>query len=104
MPSISVTDRDGSVHAVQLSEGESLMEVLRDKGLGVDGACGGAACCGSCHIYLDEAWVEKLPQECTEPLTLEGLIHSQPNSRLSCQLDTRAGIDGLKIQIAPEEI
>lgn len=104
MPKISVSDRNGHMHELEIAAGDSLMEVLRDQGLGVDGACGGAACCGSCHIYLEDDWFEKLPVDCSEPLTLEGLLHGKANSRLSCQLDTNADIEGLKIIIAPEEI
>lgn len=104
MSIITVTDREGVEHQVEIDAGQSLMEVLRDKNLGIDGACGGAACCGTCHVYVAKEWAQKMPVDEIENLTLEGLIHLGEGSRLSCQVDTMGDIDGLALRVAPHEI
>lgn len=104
MNTISVIDREGREHQCELGSGNSLMEALRDQDLGVDGTCGGAACCGSCHIFIDESWLGKLPADEIEAMTIDGLEHAEANSRLSCQIDLNQDLEGLKISIAPAEI
>ena len=104
MSEITVVDRDGQSHDLKLDGASTLMEVLRDQNLDVDGTCGGAACCGSCHVFLDDSWIEKLPADEMETLTIEGLVHGQENSRLSCQINTSADLSGIKITLAPSEI
>jgi len=104
MSRINVIDRDGKKHQLKLEAGTSLMEALRDQNFGVDGTCGGAACCGSCHIFIEESWLQKLPADEIEAMTIEGLVHAEANSRLSCQIDLNQDLEGLKISIAPPEI
>ena len=104
MSTLNVINRDGQQQELQIDAGENLMEVLRDQNVGIDGTCGGAACCGSCHVYLTDDWIEKLPADPIEQATIEGLVHGAENSRLSCQIDTRKGLDNMTLTVAPSEI
>ena len=104
MTTILVTGRDGVQTQVDVPVGSSLMEILRDNNLGVEGACGGMAYCGTCHIYLNENFLSILPaRDEIEIATTEGLVHEKSNSRLGCQIEITQALDGLAITVAPPE-
>ena len=101
---IKVTDRNGNPHEIEGQEGLKLMEALCDLDYGVEAICGGMCSCATCHVYVDEAWVEKLPaREDDEDDLLDSLEERKTNSRLSCQVELTADLDGLAVEIAPEE-
>jgi len=101
---ISVTDLDGQVHEIQGREGDSLMEVLREYEWGTPAICGGLCSCGTCHVYLDEDWLDKFQQkDPDEEDLLDVFDTTKGNSRLSCQLFLQASHDGLKLSIAADE-
>lgn len=100
---IVATDRNGKEHTIEGRDGWSVMEILRDAGLPIAAECGGACACATCHIYVDEAWLEKLPPKSgAETDMLDMALAVEPNSRLSCQLICAPELDGLKVTIAPE--
>jgi 2Fe-2S ferredoxin len=104
MITIKVTDLDGQQHELEASPGDVLMEVLREQDWGVAALCGGMCSCATCHVFLDEGWLERFPpKEYDEEELLEVLDYVQPNSRLSCQLRLENDHDGLSVQLAPEE-
>jgi len=101
---IHVKDRDGGKHVVEGHENDRLMEVLREFDWGVAAICGGMCSCATCHVYLDEEWLDKFPpREMDEEELLEFLDYFKPNSRLSCQLELQQQHDGLSVTLAPEE-
>ena len=101
---IKVTDLDGLEHELEARPDEVLMELLREQNWGVAALCGGMCSCATCHVFLDEVWLESFPQkESDEEELLEILDHFQPNSRLSCQLRIQEAHDGLCLVLAPEE-
>ena len=101
---ISVRDRDGNQHETQGTEGYKLMEALCDLDYGVEAICGGMCSCATCHVYVDQAWADKLPaMEPDEEELLEALECRQSASRLSCQIELTAELDGIDVTIAPEE-
>lgn len=104
MTTINVIDREGAEHQLQAPRGATLMEVLRDQDMGVAALCGGMCSCATCHVYVDEAWLAKLPAaHSDETDILADLPDRQSNSRLSCQLPLVPAYDGLKVTVAPEE-
>ena len=104
MITINVIDRDGQQHTVEGHANDRLMEVLREFDWGVAAICGGMCSCATCHVYVDESWLDRFPaREMDEEELLEFLDHFQPNSRLSCQLELRDQHDGLQVTLAPEE-
>ena len=58
MPSVIFVKRDGSEVTVEADAGLSIMEIGRDNGIGIEGTCGGSLSCATCHVVVDEAWVE----------------------------------------------
>ncbi len=104
MAELIVTDRDGVEHSVEGKTGVSVMETLRELDWGVAAICGGMCSCATCHIYVDEAWLGKLPApQPDEKELLQELSGYQPNSRLSCQVQLEDAVSGLKVAIAPDE-
>lgn len=101
---IKVTDLDGQQHELEVKPGEVLMELLREQDWGVAALCGGMCSCATCHVFLDEPWVDRFPQKNSdEEELLEVLDYFKPNSRLSCQLRLQDVHDGLALSLAPEE-
>jgi ferredoxin, 2Fe-2S len=104
MPTVRVIDRDGAERELDAPNGSALMEPLRDMDDGVAAICGGMCSCATCHVYVDEEWVSKLPAPMSDETDMLGdLISRRPNSRLSCQVMLNDSLSGLKVTVAPEE-
>lgn len=99
---IFVTDKDGKEHELDAVTDWSVMEVIRDSGLEMLAQCGGSCACATCHVYVDEAWIERLPEPTEEEIgMLDGAFNVNDQSRLSCQLFCNEKTNGLKVKIAP---
>ena len=105
MPKLVVTTREGETSEVQVDEGLTVMEAIRDNGFDeLLALCGGCCSCATCHIHVDPAFQDKLPAMSEdEDDLLESSDHREANSRLSCQIPFTADLDGLKVTIAPED-
>ena len=67
---------------------------------GIDADCGGCCACGTCHIYVESAWEEKIPpRNDTEVAILESVMDAKPNSRLSCQIQITPEMEGMIVHI-----
>ncbi len=104
MPQLIVVDRSGRERAVEGEAGLSVMEVIRDNGFDeLLALCGGACACATCHVHVDDAWMDRMPaMGPDEDDLLDTSDFRQANSRLSCQVPFEAGLDGLRVIIAPE--
>ncbi len=101
---ITLTDRAGNTQNVDGEEGLKLMEAIRDLDDSVEAICGGLCSCATCHVYVNEAWLGKLPGiEDDEEELLDSLEHRQANSRLSCQIELVPDLDGIAVTVGPEE-
>lgn len=105
MAALIVVDRDGVEHSIEAREGVTLMETLREVEWGVAAICGGMCSCATCHIFVDEAWMRRLPspQPDEKELLQELAGYQAERSRLSCQVTFEKGLDGLRITIAEDE-
>ena len=104
MTLLRVIDRDGQEHRVEGKTGLKVMETLRDLDYGVAAICGGMCSCATCHVYVDPEWQGRLPPPMSdERELLNELSQCEPNSRLSCQIELTAELDGLRVTIAPDE-
>jgi 2Fe-2S ferredoxin len=105
MPRIIITTRDGTAHDAEGRAGLSVMQVIRENGFEeLLAICGGCCSCATCHVHVDEAWLDRLPpMGPDENQLLDFSDYRQPNSRLSCQIPFRGELDGLKVAIAPED-
>ena len=103
MPRVWLTRRDGEVREVACKPGKSLMLNIR-KDAGITAICGGCASCGTCHVYIAEDWIERLPPIAPDEETVLAFSDwRQPNSRLSCQIRMTEQLDGLCVTVAPED-
>jgi 2Fe-2S ferredoxin len=105
MPKILVTTRDGETRTLDAPLNRTLMEVIRDNGLHeLLALCGGCTSCATCHVYVDPAFQGLLPPvSVDEDALLDGSLHREQTSRLSCQILLSDGHDGLHVTIAPED-
>lgn len=105
MASVKVIGRDGSMCEIAALGGCPLMEALRDASTGVDGTCGGACSCGTCHVYVHPDWIDRLPAKGEdEQAMLDAigeLVPLREGSRLSCQIPISEALQGLVVEIAP---
>lgn len=99
---IHVIDRNGQRHTLEALEGWRVMEIIRDWGLPIEGLCGGACECGTCHVFVSPQWLSRLfPARDDEEAQLDTLPIVEPNSRLSCQILWTEALDGLEVTLAP---
>jgi 2Fe-2S ferredoxin len=100
-----VTDRNGAVHTLEGRDDWTAMEVIRDANLPMAAECGGACACATCHVYVDEAWLSKLPAAQQQEVDmLDFGVAVQDNSRLACQIRLSVDTDGLTVTLAPESL
>jgi ferredoxin, 2Fe-2S len=100
---IHVIDRVGERHTLEALEGWRIMEIIRDWGLPMEGTCGGSCECGTCHVFVSQAWVDKLfPAREEEEEQLDMIPMTRANSRLSCQILFTEELDGLELTLAPQ--
>lgn len=88
MPTVTYVFDDGSRQTVQVAAATSLMRAaLANAVPGIVGECGGAASCGTCHVYLDRSTEPFAPPSDDEDDMLDWTAAPRAdNSRLSCQL------------------
>ncbi|HUO95069.1 MAG TPA: 2Fe-2S iron-sulfur cluster-binding protein [Steroidobacteraceae bacterium] len=105
MAELVIVDRDGKEHTVAGRVGVSVMETLRELDYGVAAICGGMCSCATCHVWVDEAWADRIPpRQGDEQELLQELSSFRPaSSRLSCQVMFTEALSGLKVAIAPDE-
>lgn len=105
MPKLTVVNRSGEESSVDVGDGLTVMEAIRDNGFDeLLALCGGCCSCATCHVHVDPAFAEKLPQITEdEDDLLDSSDHRDANSRLSCQIPFTADLDGLKVTIALED-
>ncbi len=98
---IFVTDQQGKEHELEAIEGWRVMEIIRDYGLPIKAECGGACACATCHVYVDDKWLDKIPEmREDEEEMLDEAFNQEHNSRLSCQIILNEKLDGLHVTLA----
>lgn len=106
MAFLHITDRNGQSHTLEGADGWRVMELLRDHGTGnpnlnVEGLCGGACDCATCHVIVAPEWADRLhPAREDELFKLDELPAIEPTSRLSCQILWDEKLDGLTLTLA----
>ena len=107
MPTIHYILKDGSTRSVEARLGASVMETAVHHDVrGIDAECGGCCSCATCHVYVDDAFVARLPPpDDMENDLLDGVASErQPGSRLSCQITMTADLDGLTVRVPETQI
>ncbi len=100
MAELIIIDRKGVRRVLDTAPGWRVMELLRDQDTGIEGLCGGACDCATCHVIVAPEWADRLPAPREEELfKLDELPSIEPTSRLSCQILWEDALDGLTLTI-----
>jgi ferredoxin, 2Fe-2S len=100
MVKITFIDTAGTARTVEGEVGLTVMETaIKNAVPGIEAECGGACACSTCHVYIDDAWREKVgePSPMEEDM-LDFAYEVQPSSRLSCQIKVSEELDGLTVR------
>src|SRR3546814_17323098 len=105
MAKLTVVTREGQESTIEAADGLSVMEVIRDAGFDeLLALCGRCCSCATCHVFVDEAWADKLPLVGEDETDLiDRSTHRHANSRLSCHYSMELVLDGHRILIRLEE-
>lgn len=105
MPKLIVTNRVGEESEVEVGQGLTVMEAIRDNGFDeLLALCGGCCSCATCHVHVDPAFLDKLPKMTEdEDDLLDSSSDRDAHSRLSCQIPFVDALDGLRVKIAEED-
>lgn len=105
MAKVIYVSATGESREVDVPAGMTVMAAALKNGIeGILAECGGVCMCSTCHVFVDEKFLGKLPPaQDTEEAVLEiAAIERKPNSRLSCQIKMTDELDGLIVQL-PEK-
>lgn len=104
MPKLTIIAYDGTPFEIDAQVGSTVMEnAVRNSVPGIEAECGGACACATCHVYVDEAWSDKVGSpEAMEEDMLDFAFDVRPTSRLSCQIKMTADLDGVVVRV-PEK-
>jgi 2Fe-2S ferredoxin len=104
MAKITYVDHSGERRTIEVENGATVMEgAIRNAIPGVEAECGGACACATCHVYVEEAWREKVgPPSPMEEDMLDFAFEVKDSSRLSCQIKVKPELDGLVVRV-PEK-
>ena len=97
MTKVIYKDFKGNSKTIEVENGLSVMEgAIQNEIPGIDADCGGAMACATCHVYLKDEWLNKIPKaEDAEVDMIDMAYEPKKNSRLSCQLIVTDELDGL---------
>jgi len=97
---------DGREQVAEATSGQSVMQAAVGAMVpGIVADCGGACTCATCHGYVDDTWIDRVPPPSADELEMidAGCLDTQPNSRLTCQIKIDDRLDGLVIRIPPSQ-
>ena len=97
MPKITYKDFQGNSKTIEVEKGLTVMEgAIQNNIPGIDADCGGSMACATCHVYVEEKWLNKIQKaEEAEEDMIDMAFEPKKNSRLSCQLIVSEELDGL---------
>ncbi len=107
MAKITYVEFGGKEHIIDVATGMTVMEGARDNGVrGIEADCGGACACSTCHVYVDEAWVARLPKKdaMEEDMLDFAFQPDAKRSRLTCQIKVSDALDGLRVYMPEKQI
>ena len=99
MTKITYIDHEGTEREIDAKNGETVMETaIKNSVPGIDADCGGACACATCHVYVDEAFLDKVgAAQDMEQSMLDFAENVQSNSRLCCQISVSDDLEGLRV-------
>ena len=105
MPKITYKDFQGNSKTIEVENGLTVMEgAIQNNIPGIDADCGGSMACATCHVYVEEKWLNKIQKaEEAEEDMIDMAFEPKKNSRLSCQIVVSDELDGLTVDIPSKQ-
>uniref|UniRef100_A0A8C5P9I6 Adrenal ferredoxin n=1 Tax=Leptobrachium leishanense TaxID=445787 RepID=A0A8C5P9I6_9ANUR len=103
---VKFINRDGDTMVADGKVGESLLDVVVEKNLDIDGfgACEGTLACSTCHLIFDDDIFQKLDKITDEEMDMLDLAYGlTERSRLGCQICLKKWMDGMTVRV-PEAV
>jgi 2Fe-2S ferredoxin len=107
MTTITFIHPDGRSERIEAKIGDSVMQLAAAHGIDeIVAECGGNAMCATCHVYVDDRWIDRLPAMTEEQdALLDGTASDRlPTSRLSCQIKVEPELDGLVLRLPGRQV
>ena len=107
MPQITYVQPDGARRSIAAAPGATVMLTAVANSIpGIVAECGGAAMCATCHVYLDEASqaVVAPVSEVENEMLDSAASGRRDNSRLSCQLVLKPGVEEIVVHIPSHQV
>jgi ferredoxin, 2Fe-2S len=102
MPLVTYISLSGESQTIDVPAGMSIMQAaLNHKITGILGECGGNCMCATCHVYVDEAFLSRIPPAIDNEKFMLSIAAEGPasNSRLSCQIKMTQELDGIVVRL-----
>lgn len=100
MPKVIFINPDNSKLEVIAPIGLSLLEVAHRHNIDLEGACEGSLACSTCHVIIDPAWFESLPEPSEDEEDMLDLAFGvTKTSRLGCQIRLTEELDGIIVRV-----
>ena len=106
MPKVIYVGDTGQEPAIDAFLGESVMATAVKNGVpGIVGECGGNVSCATCHVWVRDEFLPLVgePGEMEEDLLDMAVSERREGSRLSCQIRVAPELDGLTVDVPPEQ-
>ena len=99
MTKVIYKDFRGNAKTIEVENGLSVMEgAIQNEIPGIDADCGGGMACATCHVYVKDEWLNKIPKaEDAEVDMIDMAYEPKKNSRLSCQIIVTDELNGIEV-------
>ena len=106
MAKIKYIEASGTEHIVDVQAGLSVMQGALLNGIpGIVAECGGNCACGTCRVYIDDAWRQRTGEASVlEEATMEVCEDPLPGKRISCQIKVTEDLDGLIVRMPASQL
>ncbi len=100
MPKVVFIERNGQRKGVEVPANYTVLQAAHLGGIDMEGACEGSMACSTCHVIVDESWVNRLPSASTSEEDMLDLTYGvTETSRLGCQISVGNDLDGLVVKL-----
>jgi ferredoxin, 2Fe-2S len=106
VPKIIYVGPAGEHRAVDATVGDSVMATAVKNGVpGIVGECGGNASCATCHVWVRDEFLPAVgpPNDNEDDMLDLAVSERRDGSRLSCQVPVTEALEGLTVDIPPDQ-
>lgn len=97
---ITFISKDGTQQTFEVAEGDNILDIAQTYNIDMEGACGGLCACLTCHVIVDPAFYDSIPDpDDDENDMLDLAFGLTETSRLGCQVRMSKELDGIRIAL-----